>query len=654
MAEDPRATQNTNLPGGDEDVAADGPSVITAIRSAKKEAEDSRRTRLALNRQNMQAYMGMQDFSYKDEGMSSEFLPKVGVATEQFAAFVKRALTQFGAWFDVELGRSSQSPLSEGQIAALIGGYLDNLAAPGGGHQAFPVVLTEGIKAGALESLPIFKVHGMRVPERVFSTQPGSPFINDDGIIEQSDDELTMETRMTWHLQIDVIRFEDYLKDPTGRGMYEIHTSEYDLYEIQDLAAEGVYNQAAVDELTADFSRPQQDKRPERVRGHDEGHKPDFRHKVVVDEYWGHLLDTNGNIVERNIVCAVANDRFLIREPEPNPLWHQESPFVAEPLIRVPFSVWHKAMMDHPTQLNFAMNEMFNLMLDGGLASVWGVRQVRTDDLEDPSEISDGIPQGATLGVKNTLPAGAKVVERVTQGEIPGDAMAIFELLNREFTMAALSNELKMGSLPAKKVLATEVVELSQSQAVVLDSMTADMEIGIIGQILRKSWLTILQHLDDASSEQIVSAIGVRGAFLISRMSKAKRFAMFAHHCSFKVHGLTAALSKARDFQKIMALLQSIVQNPLLLQAFFKRFSANKLLMYMMKTLQVNPENLQRSGEEMNRIDQELAELPKFQELLSRKQGGGAGPTAQNTGDNSLPAEINQAANPSTGLTGNA
>ena len=110
----PSSDSEHNLPGGDEDVAADGPSVITAIRSAKKEAEDSRRTRLALNRQNMQAYMGMQDFSYKDEGMSSEFLPKVGVATEQFAAFVKRALTQFGAWFDVELGRSSQSPLSEG------------------------------------------------------------------------------------------------------------------------------------------------------------------------------------------------------------------------------------------------------------------------------------------------------------------------------------------------------------------------------------------------------------------------------------------------------------------------------------------------------------------------------------------------------------
>lgn len=651
MAEAPRETQHQSDPGGDQDIDGDGLTVINAVREAKKESEDSRKTRLAINRQNQQAFLGMQDWTHKQEGQSSEFLPKVGVALEQFASFVKRSLTQFGSWFDVELGRSSESFLTEGQIKALIMSYLDCLAAPGGKHVAFPIILTDGVKAGALDSMVIFKVHGQRVEERDFSAQPGSPFINDQGIIEQGEDQLAIETNSPWHLSIDIIRFEDYLADPTGRGMYEIHTSEYDLYEIEDLAEQGVYDKEAVAQLKTTFERSEDEKRPDRAMAQDRAQSPDFRHKVVIDEYWGHLLDTDGHIVHRNIVCAVANDKYLIRPPEDNPFWHQESPFVVEPLIRVPFSTWHKALMDHPAQLNLAMNEMFNLMLDGGLASVWGVRQVRVDDLDDPSEIADGIPQGATLGVKSTLPVGAKVVERVTAGEVPRDSMVMYEALNREFTTSALSNELKMGALPPKQVRATEVVELSQSQAVVMDSITADIEIGIIQNVLRKSWLTILQHLDDASSQQILAAVGTRGAFMLSRMSRAKRFATFARHCGFKVHGLSSALSKVRDFQKMMALLQAVVQNPLLLQAFFKRFSGEKVLMHLMKTLQVNPEHLQRSGEELERIDDELKELPKFQELTSGGQGQGM--AAQDTGDASLPAEINQATNPLTGLGGN-
>jgi hypothetical protein len=129
----------------------------------------------------------------------------------------------------------------------------------------------------------------------------------------------------------------------------------------------------------------------------------------------------------------------LIRKPEPNPFWHGESPFIACPIIRVPFSVWHKAVFDHASNLNLAINEIFNLMIDGGIASVWGTKQIRSDMLVNPEQITDGVPQGITLDIKNEVPWGQKVMDNLTEGQVPNDAMAMFESLSREFEAAALT-----------------------------------------------------------------------------------------------------------------------------------------------------------------------------------------------------------------------
>src|SRR4029453_9024527 len=98
-------------------------------------------------------------------------------------------------------------------------------------------------------------------------------------------------------------------------------------------------------------------------------------------------LDERGRCVKKNCVAAVANDRYLIRPPEDNPFWHGKSPFVPVPLMRVPGSVWHKAVFDHAVQLNTALNELFSMMLDGGMASIWGTRQLRAGMLENPTQV---------------------------------------------------------------------------------------------------------------------------------------------------------------------------------------------------------------------------------------------------------------------------
>ena len=69
------------------------------------------------------------------------------------------------------------------------------------------------------------------------------------------------------------------------------------------------------------------------------------RHRIRIDEFWGTLLDQNGQVMYQNCVCTVAAGKFMIRPPVANPLWHGESPFVVAPLVRVPHTVWHEAMV---------------------------------------------------------------------------------------------------------------------------------------------------------------------------------------------------------------------------------------------------------------------------------------------------------------------
>lgn len=652
-------------PGNDRPVkAGDDLSIISVVMDCKKEAETARRGRLRRNRINMDAYMGMQDFGYKIEGQSMQFLPKVAIAAEQMSAFVKRALTQFGKWFEFKHGRRVKGliPLREEHVEAIVNHFLGCL--PEGSTSAsstsIAVRLGDAIKVGALESLMIFKVYGVVHNERAFHVEMGASFElvdNGDGTFEVPEGlplggiepELVTSERERWRLHVDLIKPEDYYPDPSGAGLYEIHECERDLSYLQDLADKGVYDKAAVNALKQSVERNEEDRRHPGHIGQDRSDPPGFRKKVVLTEYWGDLLGRDGRIVKRNIVTTVANDKFLIRKPEDNPYWHGTRPFVACPLIRVPFSVWHKAMYDIAADLNFTINEVFNLILDGGLASVWGIKQLRAGFLEKPEQVSGGIAQGKTLIVKDDMPVNVKVLEEVSTGKIPPEAGALLQLLDREFQSAALSNELRAGFFPGRQVLATEITEIQQSQAVTMDSIAGDMERECITPVLEKAWLLILQNMSILDEPEIENLIGKRATMWLMETSPEERFAALAMNGSFKVSGLSAVLSKARDFQKLAALLQLCMSNPVLLQAFIKRFSGDKMIVAAMKMLNLNPTDLEKSDEELMGAGLEL------QIALAMGAGGGqrqsAGMSAENTGDASLPAEINQAGNPLTGLS---
>jgi hypothetical protein len=576
--------------------------VIRYIRACRKEAEGARQSRLRRNQWNLDAYHGRQDWSHKAPGQSQEFLPKISEAVEQFVAFIKRAMTDFGDWGSLDYPQGALPPgLEPAALWRLLAAQLNSLSYAYDEALDFPTLVADALKIAVLESLMVFKIHGRIDTQPRLTVERGVRVVEKaSGSYEEPYEQLKKTTYPTWHLAIDLVLLEGWYPDPTGRKLYEIHRVERDLYEVQAMSEgpHAIYDAEIVRQIAGDFAFPLTDKRRDEDKGQDESTPQGFRKRVVLDEFWGTILDDDGRVLERNVLATLANDRYLIRVPEENPYWHGQSCFVACPLRRLPASVWHTALMDDAVALNLALNELHNLILDGGISAVWGINQLRRDWLERPDQVQDTIPYGTTLDIKAEVPPGGKVLEQVASGRVPQEALAVYQLLDREFQVAALTNDLKLGQLPPASTKVGAIVEAQSGQASLIDGIVRDVEDRGIEPTLRKAWLCVLQYLPDLPAAEAVAVLGEQAATILGQLTPPQRYALLGQGFQLRVNGLSAVLARARDFQKLLVLMQSVSGNPLLLQAFTNRYSADKIISRLFKSLNIDPESIESSAEE--------------------------------------------------------
>lgn len=616
-------------------------TLLRRFLSAREESELARKLRMNLNIRNRDAYHSRQDWSQKIEGQSREFLPKVASTVEAFSAFVKRALVDFGQWFSAEMPKGA---VVDGQaIASLLLCELHRLTDDDGSRTSIEVRVSDGVKTALLEAVMTFKITAGKGPPIGF---------------EALGSEVVHAREGRFGLNVDLCRPEDCFPDPSGRGLYFIHETEMDLYELFD---SGVYDETALGKIVEDVTRQEFEwQARKRDTGEASSTPPPSRKRVVVSEYWGTVLDANGRIARmevdgesiplRDVVFTFANKRHLIRKPERYPDWSGEHPFVEIPIIRVPFTKFHKALYDDGVDLNLALNELYNLILDGGLAAVWGVRELRLDWLENPSQVSPGIAQGATLLLNQNAPPGASALTQSTSGGVPNDALNVFNLTEAQFNASVLTNELRQGLLPPRQVKATEISEASRSNSMTLEAVTSDMERGL-SHVLRKSWLLVAQHLDLIEPSVLVRHLGPRAALTLARATPAERFVQLGR-ANLEVFGLSATLHRARDFQRLMALMQVASSNPMMMHSFIRNYSPDKLLGQAFKLVNVNPERFQRDASEVSRLPSDFKEaIALFSAFGGAKGAAGVTPgSAQSpTGEPGMPSEINSQTNPQGG-----
>lgn len=597
-------------------------SEVTTLFTYKTEAEEARRRRIEINRDNFDCFHHRQDWSHKVPGQSKEFLAKQSISTEQTVAYLKQGLIESGDWFVIEDEPGFQpSPemVSADDMKKILMGYLDDLK--------LPVLVDDCLKLGLLGSLMIVKITGKysKTLSRVSVTQ------------DRKGIEKTFSNY--WNLDIHPVRQEDFFIDPTGRGLYEIERIAVDWHDLKKIAEEDSdYDMKVVDSIMTGDDQVQKFEKS-RETNQTTQYANEARRQIILYELWGTILEpATGRVIHENCQFIVSEDMQVVLPPRPNKNWHQESPYVKAPILRVPNSVWHRAIMDSPTLLNRAQNESYNLMFDNAMMSVHGIKQIRADWLEDPDEVANGIPAGATIRANSSMPVGAKLIENVYTGVPSSEAKDIFAITDREIFAASFSNDIRAGGIPGRTVKATEVVSANQSITTVFNGITRAIEDDFMKPILEKGWLTTAQHVTEANPERIKTLIGEKRGLQLFGKSAAEIFSETALGKRFKVFGLSTTLNKMSDYRKITALLQTVGTSPDMMQAFSQTYSMNKLLGEVVKSLDINEDKIKASEEELATAQQnaQLAMAQKQAEVQ------GASPAQKSPNQQS---QIPQAAN---------
>lgn len=555
--------------------------VVNIITSCRNEARTARLDRMAQNDLNYDFYHLRQNTGHKKQGQSNEFLPKQAMAVEQVTSFLHQGLVDFGDWFSVEASRGNKHPLlTNSEARALMKKFLDDAN--------FYTYIQDAIKSGLTGSVMIAKVGSKDACKPRYVAKRKKAVLGYERVLEKIDE-------YEKQLDLSLVRPRDWYPDPTGRGVYSIERIEMDFFELKDIAERNpeIYDLEMIERLgVALCAGPDSD---EQSRSRETGQNPtqhNSRMRVQLHEFWGTMVNERGEVLHRNCVSTMAAGTYLVRKPAPNPYWHQRSPYISAPIIRVPWSVWHKCLMDAPTMLNRAENELFNLILDSGLSSVFGVKQVRTNLLLNPEKLSGGIAPNEVIEVGPQCPPGVKAVETVSTGSMSQEALSALHVVSSEFSSASLTNDLRMGVLPSRSVKATEVVEASNSITGVFSSIAKAIEMDFVQPILELSFLTQMQNIEKFGVPEYEAILGEERSAQLDRASPEKRFSLTVLGHKFKVFGLTQTLNKMKDFRKLTTLMQTIAGVPVLMDQFMRKYDPVKLLGAVMKSLDIDEDQI--------------------------------------------------------------
>lgn len=584
---------------------ADEAYVRRFITQCRDEAKQAKESRMAQNKENFDTYHMRHDFSHKRPGQSKEVLSLQSMAVETTASFFQQALVDIGDWWRAEAQNTKFQELlkiSPNTIHALTANQLEKAK--------FLSHVGLGVKSGMLGSLIITKVDGCMVPKPRF-------------VYNKRKKKLEKIEEKVWQLDLRLVRQEDFFPDPTGAGLYEVEEYYQDYHKVLE-QAEGdyaIYDRAAVTGLASSSSSEREldlsRETDQDVTTHD------FRKQIKITEFWGTMLDVDGKVLHENCVATMANDTVMIRNPEPNPLWHQSSPYVTGSLFEVAHAVWPKALMDAPTKHNIAATELYNLLVDGGMRAVNQVNMIRSDWLKNPNDISNGIAPGTTLDTNSQCPPGAKVMESVATGSLPPEGLQVYNIINQEFNRAALTSDLRQGVQPFRQQSATAVVEQSQTITSVFQGVAKLVESTWITKILQKSWQMTAQCLDLLDEEEIESLLGEADARKLLAMKPEEVFENTVNGIKFRVFGISETLSKQADVRKYMQLLQTIGASEVLIEEFTKRYDFGELLKELIRAMDINPYKIERPAAEQEMMAQQAQQAPE-QEGAGEAQPGAA------------------------------
>jgi len=488
------------------------------------------------------------DFSQKADWQAKAYTTKFNGAIRTLMAILKRSVLGAKKIFSVE-GIGYESKLKQANVENLLyyWFYKSNFR-----HE-----FTKSLMAGVLSSLTILKAYW------------------NNGIKMEACDPY------------------DITLDPTGRNKFIIHRIKMDLYDVQKLANEGVYNAEKVALIKEGFVRAELEYKEKLRRNEPGATPPPFRKEVEIMEYYGDLFDEDGSLIQENVIITIANDNHLLRiVKNPYPI----KPFFIYPLYFVPFSVYHKGFFEDVVTAGLIdeMSRVLNGIIDGHLFSIAKAFELNVDIVVDPEEIQSGIYPGKTI--KRTGFSNERLIQEVNVGNISQQNLAVYEMLAREFQNATSITEFIMGMPTSRgRPTATEVMQKTQQTMSALEDNVRDLEQYLIVPLLGFVFDLIIKYQDDFTNAQLQEFLGPKLDYTLTLEQFKEKY--LSGQYEFRVNGISQTLLKQQTVEKIALLFQLLQANPI----WASKLDLDRLLYKILESLDLDPTELiieQQGGQE--------------------------------------------------------
>jgi len=485
---------------------------------------------------NVALYWNQFDFSKKASWQSREVMPEAPMFVDRWSSSMREALVITDAWYQVQAPGDS-----EGDIAQAIKKFTDVWLARCGRN-----VDGQPVEFGAVfENL-------MKLSAMMAATATVTWKRDDEG---------------RGYVAIEVVDPREVLLDATGRGLYRIRRLTVDMFRLKEMAklkderGKAIFNIPEIERLESAL-HDEDEVAKSRLAGHGvEISTP--RKPIVIDEYLCTLIDKQGNKVESNVLCVVANERFLIRGPEKNPLWHKRDWLLYASAVSVPLSVYGRTYMESWSSVARTFIELTNLILDATFTQAMKVFTIAIDMLEDPTQLDDGIHPNLALQVSGG--SAKDVMNAVDMGSLSSSVVTVWQGLKQELREGAAFSEIALGQIPPKgDITATEISASEQSSSALLRSIARSVEVRLLEPMLNLVWKTGMQHMDE-DDEELQAALGPE----MFQMFLARRRELVGRRITFRATGISSLIDRTQKLRALLSAIQIFSQNEILAKIFF-------------------------------------------------------------------------------------
>ena len=507
--------------------------IVDYVNTCKKEAESARKGIQQGWDELWQLYQNRQDFSKKADWQSKCSIPKLATAIEKASAIVKKGLVGSPSYFTVESLLYPEKILLTKDLIDL---YLKKANFIPKFVEATTIGLILGIASQKFwweEALKIKNVD----PYNLFLDPEAKSFDFSDSryVIERVEEDLGV--------------LKNRIKDPELKKYWNVET---------------------IDKIDQDYRRMDLEAKERLRRGMSSPSGNKYHKKVELLEFWGNLVDEDGNIVEEKQLVVIANGKYVARHQD-NPFWHKNPPYVLNLPKPYPFRLIGKSMIGNSARMQYTLNNIINLQVDN---LNYAINKLFRADLPTIGNIETlmNIYPGKVINA----PSGAFEALRV--GDIPMGSFAELNFFDREIQNSTAVTEFLMG-LPTAKGRPTkgEVVAKTAEGHSHFDSIAYDIEKQTMGKIIEMVHALIIQFAFIEPVDPALAKLCEKHGNMITALSEKERRDLATGDFTFKGSGISLMLAQDEKLQKLFMLLR-FTEDPKIAQKYDRLKIIDKII----------------------------------------------------------------------------